>query len=149
MADTPNILDIPRQKFLFARQNIAVSVSVTVETSVFSATLPGGTLSANGILQFYLAFAFSATTTVRIKYGGTTIISINAGATSGPEYLFGTMINRNSLVAQYASGSMYNSSTVSGSATINSAVDQTIQVTLQPLSATSQTVNSIEFGIFK
>jgi hypothetical protein len=94
-----------------------VGPSDTAETTVFSYTVPGGTLSTNKMLRVTLLGDYfnnsggTSTFTVRAKFGGTTFFSANptlaALATRRQVVLNLTLSAFNSTSAQVGSGSLY------------------------------------------
>ena len=140
------------------RDVTATTVSgTTAETTVYTYTVPGGSLSTNRMLRLTLlgyVTAYSASTqtlTVRVKYGGTTLFTYAAAtAATTTDYALRVLSEisaLNSASAQWATTECdrgYNASiagTASGTTTraiagcpasVNSAADQTLTVTFQP-----------------
>jgi hypothetical protein len=126
--------------------------NTTVETALFSLTLPGGTLGTNNAVRFKihlkaLATSSSNSTTFRMKYGSTTVCSISHDSTD-PE----AGVLEGLLLASGATGTQngllildlaYNTNTFDsykqneGTATEDSTGDLTFTVTAQHQVATT------------
>ena len=143
---------------LFAVQNTAVSVGGTaVETTLATFTVPGGTLGLNGILEInslWSCLSSANNKTTNVKFGGTTFLS--QSVTTGYLIQSKTIIrNRNSAASQVAyASSLYatfgNGANALVTATVNTAVDQTVLLTgttttetpLTPLVSLTQTAGT-------
>lgn len=131
---------------IFAFRHTPVSVTGnTNETELYGATIPGGTMGANGVLKITLTFSFTGSTnnkTLKFKFGGVAIWShgqATAANVGGQEVKL--VINRNSESVQIwtaattmlgIGGTAQAAHTVGA---INTAVDQAISVTGQLASA--------------
>ncbi len=131
-------------------------VNTTTETAVYSYSVPGGTLGANGHLRLTMIGDYlnnsggSQTLTIRVKYGATTLFAIwneaiASNASRKPNHLVVDLIAANATNAQRAfaryaqrqaaSGTDGSNSSLRESGNTSVAVDsttaQTLQVTVQ------------------
>lgn len=134
-------------------------VNTTTETSVFSGTVPGGTLGTNNLLilrmcgDIFNNTGANQTVTFRVKYGGTTIhtfTTINIGSITPDRYadIFTVFLGaenatnaQRSMMEHKQGGAGSGDGTVSGGndhqtsvnrlLTIDSTSDQTLEVTVQ------------------
>lgn len=128
-----------------------------VETTLWSGTIPGKMIQANDSIEFEFWGSYvnnsgaSRTLTARVKYGGTTILTIASSATigfGGTTWGFlvkGIMKNAGATNSQKADGIAYYQqtsgsamgSTSSGTAAVDSTADQTLTFTIQSDAATA------------
>lgn len=118
----------------------AVAVTgTTTETSAKSTTVPGGSLGANGVLMITCNCSHTNNAnvkTIRVKYGGTTFLSIPA-ANQARTHLRATIQNLNATNSQIGGTNAGNASTfgqstsaqVTGS--VDTTADQTVEVTAE------------------
>ena len=93
-----------------------------------SITIPGGSMGANGALrvQFHFEGSGTVTKTLAVRFGGTTVLTVNI---SGTSINYGTtidIVNQNSLSSQVAS-----KSAASTAATLTASIDTASDVTLE------------------
>lgn len=137
----------------------ATSASVpdqTAEQTVYTYTLPGGSLGTTRGVRVYVKLAHGSTGTYtwRMKYGGTTLTTISVAATASGEAVFRTDIFSNaSATAQHAvcemhfmDGTVNTPQIVTGTSTIASGSDQTIEFT-QAQSTTGMGVTKRSFVV--
>ncbi len=131
-------------KLLAYQHTTASHTGDTLETILFSATVPGGTLGPNGVLDITTLASIPSTAnikTLKVKFGG--VVFLNLAYTTGIQSLQQKMMirNRNSESSQVAAAATqlysfgYPNAAVL-TAAINTAVDQTLQVTGQLAVAT-------------
>lgn len=139
---------------------LATITNSTVETSMYSQSVPGNTLGINQAFRITLVGDFTNTTgsasndgyTLKVKYGGTTFLTFTASSLNNPnnsnvpQMLVATIANKGVTNAQAGQGVLYGN--VSGQASINGAtspvegtVDTTSSQTLQ-ITATLQAANT-------
>lgn len=130
---------------LFAFQHTPVSVTGTAtETTLFSTTIPGGTLGVNGVLGFVELFSYAAnspnTATYKTKFGGVTFVSNGIGSTNLSSQVSHWIRNRNAVNSQICA----NSATFFGGSTaanvtgaVDTSVDQVLAVTGQLVTPTN------------
>lgn len=150
-------------KFL-VKDGAALSVvNSTVETTMFTTTIPAGVLDTNGVLNYKMAASIlnvsggSAGVTLKVKFGGTTLITdvlaigVTSTASSYKMSIEFTLMNSNSLTAQIGSYSVIRSAAGADQvalpiiaantgignsvSAINTAIDQTFVVTAQLIAA--------------
>lgn len=133
------------------QSNTEVALNNTaVETSLFSFTLIGGTMGASDILFIELCGLYNCSTassdnlTLRVKLGGTailaTVLLLNGIITNEPTFSRCWLKNNASVSSQKAvmrADESFGYNAPYGTAAINTAVNQTLQVTAQFASALS------------
>lgn len=138
------------------------AVSTTAETTIYTFTVPGGTLGTNNVLLLTLFFKHAANNTAEFKgkYGGTTMTDItftgsNMGASgSGAFHLYlkgdGATNAQEAVMAAEAGSTTSTTRVATGTAAIDSTTDQTLLVsvtlgggTLTTLGSTLQLFNNL------
>lgn len=129
---------------IMSENNIETTITnTTVETQVYSFTIPAGTMGANDVIGFDTwgdmtnSSGATDTITMRVKLGGTTILALAFGVNTGtvnPMLLRGVIKNTGVTNAQRGSGieSCANGATTQfGTATIDMTVAQPFVITFQ------------------
>lgn len=118
---------------------------VQVETTLFTGTIPAGTLGPNGSLDIYALFSMTSSGTTKrfkVKVGGITIGDVSATTSASGRYLF-TLTNRNSLTSQIGGPAAQSSFGSTGSANVTTSADfgQPVEVLITAtLTAATDTV---------
>lgn len=137
-----------RSELVLAKDVTPITVvNTTVETSVFSMTVPGGSLGTDRLLRMFMFGSYlnnsgsGKNLNIRVKYGGVTVGNHGFGLIAssakrrkiqGRHYLFA----RDASNAQYYDGEFTEVNSVSSplfdaAVAVNSAVDQTLEITVQ------------------
>lgn len=126
-----------------------VSITNATETSLYSVTIPGGTLLTNNAVKVKIFVDFDAknnasqNVTLKVKYGGATLVTAASKANqqkeNGKTYIEVILAANAAVAAQIATISMACNADVAdgnnvvigntGTGAINSAVDQTLDIT--------------------
>ena len=107
---------------------------VQVETTLFTGTIPAGTLGPNGSLDIYTLFSMTSSggsKRFKVKVGGVTIGDVSATTSASGRYLF-TLTNRNSLTSQIGGPAAQSSFGSTGSTNVTTSADfgQPVEVTI-------------------
>jgi uncharacterized protein (UPF0333 family) len=134
---------------VIAYSNVAVPLTGTVaETTMWSYTVPGGMMGANGTLRITALLSMPASAnskTIKVKFGGTLFLSHSPLTSTYKSVHLQKMIsNRNSVSSQigtqiYDSTDVNWSTNVVTTASINTAVDQPLIITGQ-LGSSGETI---------
>lgn len=109
----------------------------TTETTVFTIPIPGGTLGENNAIRFKLVGTLDTdSSTIRAKYGGSTVITVieNDNSANGMEFN-GVIIADNSQSAQKSQGSIIPTGTTETAdytpSSVDSSISQDLVITIQ------------------
>lgn len=124
------------------QSGVASSVTgTTAETVLAQVTIPGGLLGPNGIIRVSPLFAYNNSgniKTLKVKFGGTTFYSLTPTTTADAQPPTVHIRNAGTPNAQVAFETGTNNSIGPGpyvSSAVNTALDQTVQITGQLASA--------------
>lgn len=116
----------------------------TTETTMFTVSIPAGTLGTNDAIRFYIlghADGDSNNVTFRTKYGASTVATVVDSSGSDDDYIYSGMIIADNLTnAQVSSNQFVKSGNITGASdgtdsVIDSTVDQNLVITMQLASA--------------
>lgn len=124
-------------KVLAAQNTEVVSPNSTGENTVYSFIVPGGTIGTNGSLRISTQFTCTNnanTKTLRIKFGGVTLLSTSAVNAAGAVQ-FLKIANRDSVSAQISGVVASGPSGTITTTSIDTSIAQNIEVTVQKANA--------------
>lgn len=131
----------PMRALLWSNVQLSNTAGTTTENTVYTGTIPGGTLSANGSYRITLLVSSTNSAnnkTFKVKIGGTIVLQVTITASASARYQQ-IISNRNATNSQISgafgssTGMGYNvtSSTAVSTYSIDTSIDQTLTVTLQ------------------